>query len=178
MAEFISAPGITVNNHSATIHFDISGPLTHVLETNCVTGTATCVTANITVPVNINKHTHPAINKLSMRGLIPQQHTPMRGLIPQQHTRLGSRTAGNHGAILDDLGISQGHRKDIALPQQKTLLDKARNFTAEVPLADHTETSFVFSFKLYDGADLLVTTAETDPQDKETDFVDNGNTGN
>ena len=49
-ATFTIAPVITILNHTAVIQFVISGPLTHIVEMNCVTDTTTCI--NTTIPVS------------------------------------------------------------------------------------------------------------------------------
>ncbi|KAK2142095.1 hypothetical protein LSH36_997g02077 [Paralvinella palmiformis] len=54
-AVFIHDPEITLLENTAEIHILISGPLTHILEQNCVKDTDICDTANITVPSD-NKH--------------------------------------------------------------------------------------------------------------------------
>ena len=55
---FIDDPEITLLDNTAEIHFLISGPLTHIIEQNCVKDTNICDEANITVP-NDSKHIWP-----------------------------------------------------------------------------------------------------------------------
>ena len=52
-AVFSSDPEIAILEGKAQIHFIISGPLTHIIEENCVQDTSICDTANITVPNNL-----------------------------------------------------------------------------------------------------------------------------
>ena len=49
-ANFIHDPKITILDDTAKIHFLISGPLTHIIEENCVTDTALCTNYNINIP--------------------------------------------------------------------------------------------------------------------------------
>ncbi|KAK2139267.1 hypothetical protein LSH36_1899g00000, partial [Paralvinella palmiformis] len=57
-AVFTKDPEITIAEGRAEIHFIISGPLTHILEENCVKDTAICDKVNITVPTK--KHIRPS----------------------------------------------------------------------------------------------------------------------
>ena len=64
-AVFSKDPEITIYEGRAHIHFVISGPLTYILEENCVKDTTICDTSNITVPtkhylktISTNMDTH------------------------------------------------------------------------------------------------------------------------
>ena len=50
MAEFNTDPKIVILEGRAEIHFLISGPLTHIIEENCVIDTTLCVDFNTSIP--------------------------------------------------------------------------------------------------------------------------------
>ena len=104
-AVFITDPEISIIDNTAEIHFMISGPLTHILEENCVIDTNICIQSNIRVP--------------------------------------------------------QG--SEVWLPHRSVIND----FTVEVPLADDESNTFMFSFWMYDGADLLDSKATAIPVGKD-----------
>ena len=104
-AVFISDPEVRILDNTAEIHFMISGPLTHILEANCVIDTNICIQSNISVP-NIS---------------------------------------------------------DIWLSHWSVI----NHFTVEVPLADDESSKFLFSFWMYDGADLLDSKATAFPVRKD-----------
>jgi hypothetical protein len=65
-------------------------------------------------------------------------------------------------SAIGKLGILSG-RPMRSAHRRASLVEEVHQFTAVTPLVDHTAESLVFTFQLYHGDDLLVTSAASEP---------------